>query len=377
MENQKSSVSSIKKERNSNFELLRIVAMLLIVVFHAVYFGVRFENVSVDMGGGTNRFFSYFIKSFCGGVGNYCFMLISAWFVCEASFSVKRVFSIWRHVFFYSALIGLIFFVTKIPTIGLYDKSLFESAGFDAAAKSAGKIDLIRSFLPILMGNNWFATCYIVFYLFLPVLNKLLSVMDKKLHLYTVILMTVIGTIISFVPGQGILHPTNFYYFVTAYFVSSYIKKYDPPVLQNSLRNILLAVVLCAAIGVWDCTMHFLSERHGFFQKISRFTLMNGSLNKFPIFLASVLLFAGFSKLKIKTNRFINSVASATFGVYLIHVSGLFKIFVWHKILKCDLFAASSLYPLYILAASLIVFSACAVIDLFVYKPLEKLFWKK
>lgn len=201
--------------------------------------------------------------------------------------------------------------------------------------------------------------------------------MDKKLHLYTVILMTVIGTIISFVPGQGILHPTNLYYFVTAYFVSSYIKKYDPPVLQNSLRNILLAVVLCAAIGVWDCTMHFLSERHGFFQKISRFTLMNGSLNKFPIFLASVLLFAGFSKLKIKTNRFINSVASATFGVYLIHVSGLFKIFVWHKILKCDLFAASSLYPLYILTASLIVFSACAVIDLFVYKPLEKLFWKK
>lgn len=38
-----------KDERNSNFELLRIIAMLLIVALHSVYFGVQFESVG---GGG-------------------------------------------------------------------------------------------------------------------------------------------------------------------------------------------------------------------------------------------------------------------------------------------------------------------------------------
>lgn len=89
------------------------------------------------------------------------------------------------------------------------------------------------------MGNNWFATCYIVFYLFTPALNRFLSVLDKALHLYIIILMTFLGTMISFIPGQGLLHPSNFYYFVTAYFISSYIKRYDPPIFKNAVHSSL------------------------------------------------------------------------------------------------------------------------------------------
>lgn len=79
----------------------------------------------------------------------------------------------------------------------------------------------------------------------------------------------------------------------------------------------------------------------------------------------------------MKTSRFINTVASATFGVYLIHVNGLFKIFLWHRLLKCDAFMNSSLYPLYIAVSVILVFSVCTLCDLFVRQPLERFFFRK
>ena len=357
-------------DRSSNFELLRILAMLLIVALHSVYFGVQFGRVG---GGNLNFYVSTFVGGFCGGVGNYLFVLISSYFICTSSFSGKRLFAIWWQVFFYSAVIGLFFFVSKIPTIGFYDRDAYDSLGFFAAAKPAGKIDLIRSFLPVLMGNNWFATCYIVFYLFTPALNKLVAVIDRRMHLYLVFLITFLGTVVSFIPGQGLLHPSNFYHFVTAYFIASYIKMYSPRIFDSAKRNLILGALVCVLCGLWNCAVECLAKRYGVVRAFSRFLLL-GNIDKFPILLAAVLIFAGFRKLSIPRSRVINTVASTTFGVYLIHVNGLLKIFLWHRLLKCDSFAYSAFYPLYLVVSVLLVFAVCAGIDLLVRQPLERLF---
>lgn len=354
-------------ERNSNFEFLRIIAMFMIVLLHSVYFGVQFK---FHGGGGTfNEFFSIFIGAFCGGVGNYLFVFISAWFLCEEPVSLKRVLKIWKQVLFYSIIIGVFFFIKKIPTIGFYDRDLYDSVGFFNAAKPIGKIDLIRSFLPVLMGNNWFATCYIVFYLFVPILNNLTSVLERKRHFYLIALMAILGTVVSFVPGQGMLHPSNLYYFITAYFIAGYIKKYDPPIFNSSARNIVIGFLICVFCGLWNCALNYFSESYKAVDFFKEWLLL-GNINKFPILLTSVFIFCGFVKMKPFSNRIINLIASTTFGVYLIHVNGLLKIFIWHKILLCDSFADSPAYPLYLLASSLIVFIACSLIDLFIRQPL-------
>lgn len=353
-------------ERNSNFELLRIIAMFMIVLLHSVYFGVQFKF----HGGGTfNEFFSIFIGAFCGGVGNYLFVFISAWFLCEEPFSLKRLLKIWKQVLFYSIIIGVFFFIKKIPTIGFYDRDLYDSVGFFNAAKPIGKIDLIRSFLPVLMGNNWFATCYIVFCLFIPILNDLTSVIERKKHFYLIAVMAILGTVVSFVPGQGMLHPSNLYYFITAYFIASYIKKYNPPIFNNSVKNILIGFLMCVFCGLWNCALNYFSESYKAVDFFKEWLLL-GNINKFPILLASVFIFCGFVKMKPFSNRIINLIASTTFGVYLIHVNGFLKIFIWHKILLCDSFADSPAYPLYLLASSLIVFIVCSLIDLFIRQPL-------
>lgn len=88
--------------------------------------------------------------------------------------------------------------------------------------------DLIRSFLPTLFGNNWFASAYLLFYMFTPFLNESLKVFDEKKHKSLIVLMIVVGTIIYMIYGQGFFKEGNLYYFILGYYISSYIRLYNP-----------------------------------------------------------------------------------------------------------------------------------------------------
>ena len=66
-----------KKERNSNFELLRIIAMLMIVFHHfSVHGGFNYELTDISF----NRLWLYFI-SMGGKIGVDIFVLISGYFL--------------------------------------------------------------------------------------------------------------------------------------------------------------------------------------------------------------------------------------------------------------------------------------------------------
>ena len=51
-------------------------------------------------------------------------------------------------------------------------------------------------------------------------------------------------------------------------------------------------------------------------------------------FLSALSLFVLFSKWDIGYNKMINTVATATFGVYLIHDSDIIRHLLWHEIFK-------------------------------------------
>ena len=76
----------MKKERKSNIELLRIVAMLCIISFHYVYkSGYVFENLSVN---------SFIVKVFWffGEFGVNLFILITGYFMVNGRFSLKKLY---------------------------------------------------------------------------------------------------------------------------------------------------------------------------------------------------------------------------------------------------------------------------------------------
>ena len=76
------------KLRESNMELLRILAMVFIVIFHYIYKS-NFQYIELTVN-------NLFIKSgwFLGELGVNLFMLITGYYLCKSKTSVKKFFKL-------------------------------------------------------------------------------------------------------------------------------------------------------------------------------------------------------------------------------------------------------------------------------------------
>ena len=97
----------MKKTRNSNIEIVRIISMIFIVLSHyTVHNGI--ENASLPLG--LNR---YILEiSTLGNIGVILFVLISGYFSIEQKeFKFKKIISLYLQVMFYSTSIYLLFVI--------------------------------------------------------------------------------------------------------------------------------------------------------------------------------------------------------------------------------------------------------------------------
>lgn len=145
----------LMKKRAANFELLRVISMILIILLHSLSYGGTREIYSFGSVG-------YVICSFFRGfsyLGVNCFVMLTGWFMCESSFRIKRVMQIWLQVVFYGMLSGLLLFFTG-------EKLSINS--------------LLNIFLPITNQSYWFVSSYVLLLLLQPILNIVICNSDEK-----------------------------------------------------------------------------------------------------------------------------------------------------------------------------------------------------
>lgn len=104
-------------KRQSNFELLRIVSMLMIIASHLACHGVQHvldverAFTAYDAGSFANRLFTSFL-SLGGSAGVALFFMLTGYFVCrKESCSIKKVA---LQSAFYSFVLGLVFIVLSV-----------------------------------------------------------------------------------------------------------------------------------------------------------------------------------------------------------------------------------------------------------------------
>ena len=98
MNNKKQNVDSniaIIKIRDSNIELLRIIAMILIILHHMVY------HTKIYMYSGENHFISLILLA-GGKISVVIYILIMGYYSKESKFNVKRPLNIIFKVIIYS-----------------------------------------------------------------------------------------------------------------------------------------------------------------------------------------------------------------------------------------------------------------------------------
>lgn len=299
-------------ERNSGVDLLRILALILIVISHVTQtwgggivnshfsteYLIDFQNASTNI---QYTMLAWF-RSF-GCQGNLIFFTCSAWFLLERDrVDPGKVVAIIADVCCINVLIQLVLRV----------------CGLSIAAG-----DAMKSLFPTMYALNWFVTCYILVYLFHPYLN-LIAKKCSKAELFA---MDFILSAIYF--GICFINPDLFFsndliLFLVLYLDTAYLKFHMPEFCSSRKKNLILAVAgILGNLGL-ALLMNFLGNRVAF---------LNDKLLCFAKNSSPFLLMTAFGAFNLFyhadiSHPAISRVSSASLLIYVLHEALLIREYI-------------------------------------------------
>lgn len=291
------------KKRETNFELLRVIAMLMVVILHYLNHADTVLRLDEDLS--AVRVTGSILQAFCIVAVNV-WVLISGYFLSGAEYRVKRILIVIAEVFFY--------------TVGVTAVMLLTSSAHIAATDSIYKT--IQFLLPFESEHYWFATAYLLMVLFSPILNMGIRHLDRKQMKVTIIgLLVWFSFIRSFVPvvlatddyGYG------FGWFMTLYLIAAYIRMYDVSVFSTKAKSLAVYLGSAAVLFVVRFAIYLMHSGNGGL----RYYFTVPDHYNFVFCLTGALgLFQFFRYVKVKEGAFakiVRRIAPYTFGVYLLH----------------------------------------------------------
>ena len=333
------------KVRNSSLELFRIIAMILIIAHHYVVN----SGIQAPMALAPSSPQSMFLYIFgaWGKTGINCFVLITGYFMCKSHITAKKFIKLLGEIMFYRIVI----------------RSIFMISGYTPFSWTA----LAKMLIPITSIGSGFPAAFLVFFLCIPFLNILIRGMNEKQHIRLLLVCLFTYVFLGTVPGFSVI--MNYVsWFIVLYFIASYIRIYDKAIFNNTglwgLLALAALVISVASIVVMNLTNH-----------TPTFFLLES--NRILAIVLALCAFMFFKNLKIKTNRFINTVAASAFGVLLIHSNGDdMRHWLWQDVLRNTEMFGSKWLVAHAILSVLGIYIICTVIDYLRIKCIEKPFFK-
>lgn len=333
--------------RNTSIELLRIISMIMIMFHHFAYHGNfewNFNEVTLP-----HLWYDFILMG--GKVGVDIFVLISGYFLIENTeklFQPKKLLKFWGQVVFYSIMTYLLSVMLRLNAFEIKQ--------------------LIKVCLPITYPGWWFASTYFMLYLIHPFLNKLLHGLSKTEYQYLILMMVLCWSIIPTATTQ-LFESNSLLWFVTLYGITGYVNLYGGNQKLQSKHYFSLYFMVLIITYTVSTTFLFLGTKK---EEWSTHAIDFFEIERLPILLMAITLFMGFVTLKMNYHKWINMIASATFGVYLIHDSSYIRYYLWTNIFKINQYQDSTFLILYSILVVFILYVSCTMIDLIRKKLVEK-----
>lgn len=321
-----------KAPRNSALELLRILAMAMIVLSHICChsgFDSTYSPLSI------NRLFVQW--GYLGNLGVALFLLISGYF--RSAFRLRALSRLLTQVWFYSIALFLVCrFCFGVP--------------YSAE-------QLLQVFLPTVYNEYWFFTAYLILFLLSPFLNLLLDRLTRQQFQTMLLVMSLLWVLLPTLTKQP-MYAAELPQFLLYYCLGAYIRLYpDNPFRRPGLRA---AAAFGALALLWGLTVVFAwCER--FTPEAFGAALRFYDRNSLLIFTAAAGLFSLAAYARPFASTLVNTVSSCSFGVYLIHDNPAIRALLWKNWLYWgDYFTSGSFIPR--LAGSVIlVYLVCTGIE--------------
>lgn len=278
------------KERQSNLELLRIIAMLMIITLHF------FRSNRFPIPGTTNEWI-YFVYESMAICGVNLFVMLTGFFsINQNNIRFRKILEILIMIAFWE-FVGFMLSVA-------------------AGMRSFQIKELIRAMLPIIFGSRWFIKAYIILLLLLPFINVVLKSISRRSYLSLLAVQLFLFSLWpSFLPNPPFDdYGYSFIHFITVYSLMGYlklhVKKYPPKWACISGYFLCFGIVLInKLLGIgyeWAYNSPF-------------------------VIAEALFLFMLFAQFRVQ-KKWINRLAACAFGVYLVHTNAFFNGIGYEKL---------------------------------------------
>ena len=317
------------KERNSSFELLRLLAMTIIVIGH---FG---DQSLIAMTGDP---FNCAVAEFIGSgerVAVNVFLLVGVWFMVDAAFKPERMLRLYVQLALYTipltAIMGLL-------------------------GWSGGVRNIVQGFLPFFGRPLWFVTAYISLIALTPFLNLVFRLGDRSLGCLVGLLALLFSGVATVPAYTAPEYPAEIAWFVVVYVAMGWAKRtawFDR--LPSRWWSLVLGVGLLLLLSV--------ARMMPWTARVAEYWLVH--LPALPNIVVAVLIFNFFRCLKLGTVHFVNVMASSVFAVYIVHQTPAFRECLWNTLCGASVLAAAprALFALGLIGAVIGIFIVVTIVD--------------
>lgn len=276
--------------RNSNHELLRIIAIYMIVFIHA---NMYLNDFCV---GSVNTFFNGMVNGICN-IGVTCFILISGYY--GVKFSIRKFIKMECMMITFSVL------ETAVLCIMLPEQM-----------KGAELLEqVVKSFLPFITRKYWFYSCYVCLLFLSSYIHRFIESLSRKeyrrLLFILLFLFSILPTVFYFelIPdnGKGLVQ------MIMVYMIGRYIRMYRAESI-NDLIGRKKAIGLFMVLWVVNGISHEFPLQIG---AINHHLCKDNSITNLVM---AVILFYVFKDLKLRS-KMINNAAAYVFAVFALNNS--------------------------------------------------------
>ena len=337
------------KERDGRFEILRILAMFMIITMHYLGNGDLLNPLSMDKSGANIAF--WLVEALCFASVNV-YVMISGYYSVDTRFSLRKFIKLWCEIFFYSVVIGAVCF----------------AAGIVSFEEHANLFELQYLVFPVSNGHYWFATAYMILMLIAPFLGRGFKALNKLQHGFILICLLVFTCVFKSIFPMHMMgledHGCGLQWFITLYVLAAYIRLYGLPFCKTKAGSAISYVFW--SVLVVPCIILMYGMENG---DIGGLHFENASLlvddyNHLLVLLSSVglfMIFVNMKPIKGKAAALISKISACTFGVYLIHAH-IYLANAWPKWLGVSA-PRQAMRPVHLIASVLGIFVVCCIID--------------
>ena len=346
---------NIKKVRNTNIELLRILLMLMVIGVHYNLKGMGNAFLYTQQAG-INISLANILESICI-VCVDTFIIITGYFQIEKKKVDKsKILKYLIIIIFFNIIQYLIcILIFKTP---FNIKSLFSSA----------------------ISGKWFITIYLVLYILSPYINRLVNSLRlkdfKKLVLILIFIFIIFQTFLTyiniFIPiggwsgiiDIGIDKGYTITNFIVLYLIGGYIRKvnYNPRIRKSLLIYVISTVLIFVS---WYILYH---------SEYRDYSSIQYYYNNILVVVSSIFLFIIFNKFKLKNSRIINFISKHNIIIFILSTSPLYLRL--YEILGVKKYCITKNFIPNFIFTCLIIYFACLVLGIIGNLILEKTVFK-